>query len=84
MLNLDPWRLYPLQLQFLSSSFSPFRSGCPDLPSHMNIVVAPMEVQHCAHALRLPHLLNAPDDDDDDYNDNDFASKMIIAPLTQS
>lgn len=44
MLNLDPWCMFPLKLQLLSSAFNPLRAGCPDLPPHMQVLIAPLEV----------------------------------------
>jgi hypothetical protein len=45
MLNAEPWRYYPLTLQFLSSRVSAERGRCPPPPSHMRVLVAPMEVR---------------------------------------
>eukprot|EP00884_Botryococcus_braunii_P015293 jgi/Botrbrau1/2447/Bobra.0226s0006.1 len=43
MLNLEPWSMFPLKLQLLSSAFNSLRAGCPELPAHMQFLIAPME-----------------------------------------
>ena len=44
MLNIDPWRYFPLTLHFTSSEHAALAAGCLPLPSHMSRSVAPMEV----------------------------------------
>ena len=43
MLNLHPWREDPLTLHFFNSSYLSARAGCPALPPHMQLNIAPME-----------------------------------------
>ena len=61
MLNLDPWRYFPLQLHVTSSEHLALLAGCAPLPSHMSRSVAPLEV--CSTALPSAtacNLLRAP------------------------
>ncbi len=44
MLNLEPWKYYPLTLQVLDSKYTTLTRGCAALPPHMQLVIAPMEV----------------------------------------
>jgi hypothetical protein len=44
MLRAEPWRYYPLTLQFLSSRHAALRGRCPPPPPHMRVLVAPLEV----------------------------------------
>lgn len=46
MLNLQPWRNAPLTLHFFNSSYLGARTGCPPLPAHVRLDVAPMEVNN--------------------------------------
>lgn len=52
MLNTEPWRYYPLTLQFLSSRVSAERGRCPPPPAHMRVLVAPLEVRAGARRRR--------------------------------
>ena len=45
MLNAEPWRYYPLSVQFLSSALAAERGQCAAPPAHMQVTVAPMEVR---------------------------------------
>ena len=52
MLHLSPWKFYPLTLQFLSSSYAAHMSspGMMATPSHIQVLVAPMEdLPSCIH-----------------------------------
>lgn len=44
MLNLEPWRYFPLSLHILSSAHAPLRAQCPPLPAHIAVTFAPLEV----------------------------------------
>uniref|UniRef100_A0A1D2A861 Structure-specific endonuclease subunit SLX1 homolog n=1 Tax=Auxenochlorella protothecoides TaxID=3075 RepID=A0A1D2A861_AUXPR len=43
MLNLEPWRYFPLSLHILSSAHAPLRAQCPPLPAHIAVTFAPLE-----------------------------------------
>jgi hypothetical protein len=47
MLNLDKWCGMDLSLQFLSSKWIAFRKGCPELPGHMGLSIAPVDALPC-------------------------------------
>ena len=44
MLRVEPWRYYPLTVQFLSSEWAAQRGRCAQPPAHMPVCVAPLEV----------------------------------------
>lgn len=43
MLNLDKWSSMDLNVQFLSSKYINFKKGCPELPPHMGLCIAPVD-----------------------------------------
>jgi hypothetical protein len=43
MLNCDKWSSMDLNVQFLSSKYIDYRKGCPGLPPHMGLSIAPVE-----------------------------------------
>lgn len=56
MLNVAPWRFYPLSVQILSSEYNPMRAKCPPLPAHISVTVAPLEVSQAFPSLQLLSL----------------------------
>lgn len=43
MLNCDKWSSMDLNVQFLSSKYIDYRKGCPGLPPHMGLSIAPVD-----------------------------------------
>eukprot|EP01102_Stenamoeba_stenopodia_P009283 TRINITY_DN2738_c0_g1_i3.p1 TRINITY_DN2738_c0_g1~~TRINITY_DN2738_c0_g1_i3.p1 ORF type:complete len:308 (+),score=33.86 TRINITY_DN2738_c0_g1_i3:595-1518(+) len=46
MLRLAPWNRFPLTVQWLSTKYKSdprYTSTCPQIPSHMDIIIAPLE-----------------------------------------
>lgn len=43
MLNCDKWSAMDLNVQFFSSKYIDYRKGCPGLPPHMGLSIAPVE-----------------------------------------
>lgn len=43
MLNCDKWSSMDLNVQFFSSKYIDYRKGCPGLPPHMGLSIAPVE-----------------------------------------
>lgn len=43
MLNCDKWSIMDLNVQFLSSKYIDYRKGCPVLPPHMGLCIAPVD-----------------------------------------
>jgi hypothetical protein len=44
LLNSDPWKYFPLSVQFLTSEFAAMRGQVGEPPTHMDVIVAPIEV----------------------------------------
>ncbi|KAK9794955.1 hypothetical protein WJX73_001688 [Symbiochloris irregularis] len=65
MVRGQPWVHFPLTLHFTSSTHSQLRLGCPPLPSHMHIEVAPLQV------LAQMTSAHAEDSDDEDHDPGD-------------
>ncbi|KAG0626391.1 hypothetical protein M758_2G122100 [Ceratodon purpureus] len=58
MLNCDKWSSMDLNVQFLSSKYIDYRKGCPGLPPHMGLSIAPVD--------SLPMNLEEADSESDD------------------
>lgn len=43
ILNSAPWKYFPLKVRFLSGEAARLRSGCPDLPEHVEVSVGPVQ-----------------------------------------
>ncbi|KAK9821528.1 hypothetical protein WJX74_007267 [Apatococcus lobatus] len=74
MLNLEPWKFFPLTLQFLSTAHEPLRKGLPVPPQHMRIDFAPME------ALPKDVVDEAADDDDDGASSSGSEGETGLEP----
>lgn len=55
MLTLEKWRDAPLTLHFFNSSYLAARAGCPPLPAHVRLDVAPMQVSRPATPCPVPN-----------------------------
>lgn len=53
MLNVSPWRYYPLSLQILAPEFEKVQQKCLQLPAHMPTTVAPLEVHFLDFMLQI-------------------------------
>ena len=49
MLRGDPWMHFPLTVHFTSSAHAKLRAGCPALPDHMLVDIAPLQVPRSIH-----------------------------------
>ena len=64
MLNCDKWSSMDLNVQFLSSKYIDYRKGCPGLPPHMGLSIAPVD--------SLPMNLEEADSELDDMEKEGF------------
>ncbi|KAF3790333.1 Structure-specific endonuclease subunit [Nymphaea thermarum] len=71
MLTLPAWKGANLTVNFFSTKYTKLAAGCPALPDHMKMQVAPMDELPC-YAEGIAH--NDDDDDDDEVGGIDADS----------
>lgn len=94
MLNCDKWSSMDLNVQFLSSKYIDYRKGCPGLPPHMGLCIAPvdtlpMNVEEADSELDVerssePNFSDVEQDDSDPPTENQDIGRPISFDRAES
>ena len=86
MLNADPWKYYPLNVQFLSTEISAERGRCVDPPPHVNLLTAPLAslvLENAAASQSVASgIIQQGYDLDEDDDDDEMESELVMSGLT--
>jgi len=86
MLNADPWKYYPLNVQFLSTEISAERGRCMDPPPHVNLVTAPLASLVLENAAASKSAASGSIqqgyDLDEEGDDDGMESELVMSELT--
>ncbi|KAJ7513537.1 hypothetical protein O6H91_23G003600 [Diphasiastrum complanatum] len=69
MLNLPAWSSLKLTVQFLSTKYLIYKTGCDDLSSEMQVIVAPLDMLPC-YGDSMDEILDDDDCKSDDQSDD--------------